>query len=113
MTSKATRGGIRTVTWNKYRSEITTQTKTNNSNYLVNPTFNKVNRLFAVSSENEVDRFSFSKYYTPKVETKYFNVLIDEKTYFDVSVKSKDEKYEKIVEMSKNNDYATGNLLDY
>ena len=30
-----------------------------------------------------------------------------------MSVKSKDEKYEKIVEMSKNNDYTTGNLLDY
>ena len=28
-------------------------------------------------------------------------------------VKSKDEAYEKIIELSKNSDYTTGNLLDY
>ena len=28
-------------------------------------------------------------------------------------VENKEETYEKIIEMSKNNDYATGNLLDY
>ena len=31
--------------WNKHRSEMTNQTKTNNVNYLIDPTFNKVNRL--------------------------------------------------------------------
>ena len=30
-----------------------------------------------------------------------------------MSVKNKEETYEKIIEMSKNNDYTTGNLLDY
>ena len=34
-------------------------------------------------------------------------------SFFDVSLKSKEETYEKITEMSKNNDYTTGNLLDY
>ena len=28
-------------------------------------------------------------------------------------VKSKEQTYEKTIEISKNNDYATGNLLDY
>ena len=28
-------------------------------------------------------------------------------------VKNKEEAYEKIIEISKNNDYTTGNLLDY
>ena len=28
-------------------------------------------------------------------------------------MKNKEEKYEKIIELSKNNGYATGNLLDY
>ena len=28
-------------------------------------------------------------------------------------IKDKEETYEKIIEMSKNNDYITGNLLDY
>ena len=89
------------------------QTKTNNFNYLVDPTFTKVNRLFVLSFENEEDDTSFSKYYVPKVEIKDFNVLINEKSFFDVSVKNKEEAYEKIRNINKNNDYTTGNLLDY
>ena len=90
---------------------MTHQTKTSNVNYLT--TFNKVNRLLVLSFENEEDRTSFSKYYTPKVEIKDFNVLVDGKSFFDVPVKTKEEAYERIIEISKNNDYTTGNLLDY
>ena len=71
----------RTIKWNKYRSEMTNQTKTNNFNYLIDLTFNKVNRLLVLSFENEEGRTSFSKYYTPKVEIKDFNVLIDGKSF--------------------------------
>ena len=74
-------GFKRTIKWNKYRSEMTNQTKTNNLNYLNDPTFNKVNRLFVLSFENEEDRTSFLKYYTPKVEIKDFNVLINGKRF--------------------------------
>ena len=74
-------GFKRTIKWNKYRSEMTNQVKTNNLNYLIDPTFNKDNRLFVLSFKNEVGRRSFSKYYTPKVEIKDFNVLIDGKVF--------------------------------
>ena len=40
-------------------------------------------------------------------------MLIDGKSFFDVPVKNKEEPYEKIMSISKNNDCATGNLLDY
>ena len=60
---------------------MTNQTKTNNLNYLIDLTFNKVNRLFVLSFENEEDRTSFSEYYVPKVEIKDFNVLIDGKSF--------------------------------
>ena len=36
------------IKWNKYRSEMTKQTKTNNLNYLIEPTCSKFNRLFAL-----------------------------------------------------------------
>ena len=36
--------------------------------------------------ENEEDRTSFSMYYTPSVEIKDFNVLIDGKCIFDVPI---------------------------
>ena len=63
-------GFERTSKWNKYRSEMTNQTKTNNLNCLIDATFNKINELFVLTFENEEDRTSFSKYYTPKVELK-------------------------------------------
>ena len=80
---------------------------------MIDPTFTNVKRLFILSFENETDRVSFSKYYLPKVEIKDFNVLIDGKPFFEVPVKNKAETYEAIIEMSKNNDYSIGNLLDY
>ena len=87
--------------------------QTNHLNYLIDPAFNKVNRLFVLSFENEEDRKSYSRYYTPKVEIKDFHVLIDGKSFFDVPVKNKEETHEKIMSISKINDYTTGNLLDY
>ena len=61
-------GFKRTIKWNKYRSEMTNQTKTNQLNHLFDPTLIKVNRLFVLSFENGEDRTSFSKYYVPIVE---------------------------------------------
>ena len=92
---------------------MSNQTKNNNLNYLIDPIFTNVNRLFVLSFENKDDRTSFSKYYVIKVEIKDFNVLIDGKPFFEIPVKNKEEAYEAIIEMSKNNDYATANLLDY
>ena len=39
--------------------------------------------------------------------------MIDGKIFFDVPVRNKEEAYEKIIEISKKNNYTTGNLLDY
>ena len=60
---------------------MTNQTKTDQLNHLIDPTFIKINKLFFLSFENEKDRISFSKYYVPKVEIKDFNVSVDEKTF--------------------------------
>ena len=75
-------GFKRTTKWNKYISEMTNQDRTNNLNYLIDPTFSKVKRLFVMSFKNEDDRASFSKYYTPTVEIKDYNVAIDGKGFF-------------------------------
>ena len=61
---------------------MSNHTINNNLNYLIDPTFTNVNRLFVLSFENEADRSSFSKYYVPKIEIKDFNVLIDGKQFF-------------------------------
>ena len=63
-------------------------------------------------NQNEEDMTSFSKYYLPKFEIKDFNVLIDGKPFFEISVKNKEETYEAIMEMmGRNNNYKAGNLL--
>ena len=67
---------------------------------------------FARNLEGD-NRDSFSHCYVPNVEIKDFNVLIDGKSFFDLSVKNKEELYEKKIDMSRNNDYTTVNLLDF
>ena len=66
---------------------MSNQTVNNNLNYLIDPTFTNVNRLFVLSFENEEGRTSFSKYYVPNVEIKSFNVLIDGKSFLEIPVK--------------------------
>ena len=89
-------------------------------NYLIDSTFTNVNRLFIltfqrIAGENNTtkDTDFFSDYYLHNVEIKDFNVLINEKSFFDLPVETEEESYEKIIEMSNNNYYATGNLLDF
>ena len=60
----------RTIKWNKYISQMSNRNKNNNLNYLIDPTFSNVNRLFVLSFENEDDRTSYYKYYVPSVEIK-------------------------------------------
>ena len=52
-------GFKKTIKWNKCRSEMSNQTKNNNLNYLIDPTFTNANRLFVLSFENEADRLFF------------------------------------------------------
>ena len=70
---------------------MTNQAKNNNLNYLIDPTFIEVNRLFVFSFENENDRTSFSKYYVSNVQIKNFNVLIDGKSFFGMPIKNDKE----------------------
>ena len=112
-------GFKRTIKWNKYRSQMTIQNNNNNLSYLIDPTFTIVHRLFVLSIERIEDnikkdyRDSFSHYYVPKVQIKDFNVLIDGKNLFNLLIKNEEKAYKKIIEMSNNNDYTTGNLLDF
>ena len=95
---------------------ITTQSKTNNLDYLIDLKFKNMNRLIVLSFKNGNDyptRHSFDRYYMIVVEIKDFNALIDNKPFFDQPVKNKQESYEKLIEMPRNDDYTKGNLLDY
>ena len=76
------------INWNKYESNIKTFVQNRCLNNLINPSFQGVNRLFALSFENENDRTSSSTYYLPKVVIKDYNVMIDGRNVFDQSINS-------------------------
>ena len=69
--------------WNKYRSEITTQTKNNNIDYLIDATFRSISRLFVFSfkiDNYDPSRNSFDEYYITLVETKCVNKKTNKQT---------------------------------
>ena len=106
----------RTIFWNKYRSEITKKPKTNNLDYIIDPTFRINNRFFVLlfrNSHNDVIRSYLDECYMPLIEIKEFNAVIDNKPLFDQPIRNKQEAYEKNIEMSRNYDYLARNLLDY
>ena len=106
-------GFTREIEWNKYRSQMTTEAINNNLNILIDPTFTNVNRLFLLAYQTADDRQSFSQFYLPKIMVKDFNVIIDKLAFFDLPITTEEETYEKILDISRNNEYTTGNLLDY
>ena len=106
-------GFKREIIWNKYRSQMTTEAINNNLNILIDPTFTNFNRLFVLAYQNASDRQSFSQFYLPNVMVKDYNVVIDKLAFFYLPIKTEEEAYEKIIDISRNNEYTTGNLLDY
>ena len=107
-------GFKREIIWNKYRSQMTTEAINNNLNILIDPTFTNVNRLFVLAyGQVNNDRQSFSRFYLPNVMVKDYNVVIDKLAFFDLPIKTEEEAYEQIIDISRNNEYTTGNLLDY
>ena len=84
-------------------------------NYLTDPRFQGVNRIFVLSFENSTNRTVHTKYYLPTTEIKHCNVMIDGQNLFDQPVKNYLRTYDNIqkVAIGQGNDYTTGYLLCY
>ena len=82
-------GFKRTINW-KYQSEVSTERQSQYLDFLIGPSL-----LFVLSFENEDDRKVHKGYSFPKLEIKYYNVMIDEKIFFDQPVKSGMKIYDK------------------
>ena len=81
-------GFKRKINWNKYLAKPELLAQNANSNYLIQPKFQGVNRLFVLAFENDQQRTSNKIYYIPNVEIKDYNVMIDGKNFFDQPVKN-------------------------
>ena len=84
------------VYWGKYRCQIMNQ-RAGSINYLIDPGFDDVINLYVLAYENEEDRSSFSKYYTPCFEITDYNVLINQQPFFELPVKDKKKVMEKLL----------------
>ena len=101
--------------WNKYQSKISTETPNQYLDYLIDPSFQRSNRLLVLSFENEEQRKRYKRYYLLTVEIKYFNVIIDGKNFFDQPVRHKLMIFDniRIIATGQGDYYTAGCLLDY
>ena len=107
-------GFKRTITWNKYLAKPESLAQNANLNNLIQPSFQGVNRLFVLAFEDDAQRTSNRRYYIPNVKIKDYNVMINEKCFFDQPVKNNKVTYDNIrkIATGQGDDYTTGCLLD-
>ena len=89
-------GFKRVINWNKYLSKPELLRQNPNLNYLIEPSFQVVNRLFILAFENDAQRTSHSGYYLPNVEIKNYNIVINGENFFDQPIKNKKITYDNI-----------------
>ena len=84
-------GFKRTITWNKYLTKPELLAQNANLNYLIEPNFQGVNKLYILAFEHDNNndwRTTNKRYYIPNGEIKDYNVMIDGKKFFDQPVKN-------------------------
>ena len=69
------------------QSKVTEQTQNRYLDYLIDPGFQGVNRIFILSFENRTDRNIHTVYSLPKVEIKDYNVMINGRNFFHQTIK--------------------------
>ena len=132
-------GFKRNFYWNQYVSKPFPETphkKTGITRFALDAAFQGVNRLFVLAFEdirvndpaidannpapqnlaaNRVIRNSYRKYFVPLVDITSYNVLIDDRNFYDQPINDSIRNYDEIREIAtgKGDNYATGCLLDY
>ena len=81
---------------------------------MIEPSFQRVNRLFVLAFENATQRTPNSGYYLPNVEIKKY-VMINGENFFDQPIKNNKVTYENIrkIATGQGDDCTTGCLLDF
>ena len=105
----------RTINWNKYQLKVSTQIRNQHLDFLIDPSFQGVTRLFVLLFENEEDQKVYTGYYLPQVGIKEYDVTIDGKNVFGQPVISSMKTYDSIQKIARGQGdyYTTSCLLDY
>ena len=133
LTKQLNEGFKRTIYWNKYVSKPFPETPHKKTRFALDATFQGVNRLFVLAFEDtradeaadalaprnlvakRVIRDSYRKYFVPRVDITSYNVLIDGRNFYDQPINDSIRKYDESrkIATGKEDNYATGCLLDY
>ena len=118
MTEQLNEGFERSAYWNEYKSKIETkETDANNLKiFPLHASFQGANRLFILAFDNtengnnKVERDSHRKYFLPRVNSTNYNVLIDDRNFYDQPINDQIKKYDEIrrIATRKGDDYRTG-----
>ena len=84
------------MNWNKYQSKVTIPAQNLYLNYLVDPSFQGVNKTFVRSFHNTTDRAVHTKHYLTTVEIKDYNLMINGRNFSYQSVKNNLRTYDNI-----------------
>ena len=105
-------GFKRTINWNKYEPKVTVEQQNRYLDFLINPSFQGVNRLFVLNTSG---RISNIRYYLQLLQINYYNVVIDGRNVFDQPLKNDLIKFVNTqkIRTGRGDDYTTGCLLDY
>ena len=121
------KGFKRSVFWNEYKSKIQTVTteagaqNIDTKRILLDSSFQGVNRLFVMGFDNNTGKRNNAdiephrRYFLPRVEIKDYNILIDERNFYDQSISDKITRYNELIKLTtgKSEDYTTESLIDY
>ena len=123
LTEQLNEGFKRSVYWNECKSKIETKEADANNlkRFLLDASFQGVDRLIVVGFDNtndgnnKVERDSHKKYFLQRVNITSYNVLIDDRNFYDQPINDQIKKYNEIrkITTGKRDDYTTGCLLDY
>ena len=123
LTKQLNEGFKRSVYWSKYKSKVESKVDDNNNvtRFPLDNSFQGVNRLFVLpfnnidNDVNEGKRNSYKKYFLPRVDITKYNVLIDDRNFYDQPISDQIRKYDEVrrIATGKGDEYTTGCLLDY
>ena len=82
----------RTINWNRYQSIASIERQNQYLTYLIDPSFQGVNRIFVLSFENNNDQTGYTGFFLPNAETKYYKAIIDWQNFFDQPIKNFDQQ---------------------
>ena len=94
---------------------MTKQAKSRYLDISSSPSYQGLNRLFVLLLENELARVGHTWYYFPTVETKNYNVMINERNFFDQPVtndiRTSENTRKNVIDQGDH--YMTSFSLDY